>query len=93
MGGRTGSADGEFDSDGWYVMAGWRASRSWMPVARVEQFTLDTARRSATRQNNYTVGLLWAPVKYLRCQLDYTYEDYAAASGNNVLSLMFTGMF
>lgn len=93
IGGRTGSADGEFDSDGWYVMAGWRASDKWMPVARFEQFTLNTDRRSATRQNNYTVGLLWAPVKYLRCQLNYTYEDYAAASGNNVLSLMFTGMF
>ena len=92
IGGRTGSADGTLDSDGWYAMAGWRASDKWMPVARFEQFTLDTAHRSASRQNNYTVGLLWAPVKYLRCQLNYTYEDYAV-SGNNVLSLMFTGMF
>jgi len=94
MGGVTGMPDaGDMTSDGWYVMAGWRATRSLMPVARFENFTLDTARRAATRQNNYTVGLLWAPVKYLRCQLNYTYEDYAAAAGNNVLSLMFTGMF
>ena len=93
IGGRTGSADGEFDSDGWYVMAGWRAPHNLMPAVRFEQFTLDTASRSASRQNNYTVGLLWAPVKYLRCQLNYTYEDYAAGPANNVLSLMFTGMF
>ncbi len=93
IGGRTGSADGTLDSDGWYAMVGWRASDKWMPVARFEQFTLDTARRSASRQNNYTVGLLWAPVKYLRCQLNYTYEDYAASSARNVVAVMFTGMF
>ncbi|MDE6446544.1 MAG: OprO/OprP family phosphate-selective porin [Alistipes sp.] len=93
IGGRTGSDRGEFDSDGWYVMAGWRAPHNLMPAVRFEQFTLDTARRSASRQNNYTVGLLWAPVKYLRCQLNYTYEDSAAGASNNVLSLMFTGMF
>lgn len=93
IGGRTGSPDGEFDSDGWYLLAGWRASRSWMPVARFENFTPDTSDRSAGRQNNYTVGLLWAPVKFLRCQLNYTYEDYAASSDRNVVALMFTGVF
>ena len=98
IGGVTGLPDagGNMESDGWYVMAGWRAPHNLMPVARFEQFTPDTALRSQTRQNNYTVGLLWAPVKYLRCQLNYTYEDYGTASdiaGRNVLSVMFTGMF
>ena len=42
-----------------------------------------------------TAGLVWAPVKYLRCQLNYTYEDYAdrQTDGRNVLTAMFTGMF
>ncbi|MDE7077117.1 MAG: OprO/OprP family phosphate-selective porin [Alistipes sp.] len=98
IGGITGMADSgrNMQSDGWYVMAGWRAPHNLMPVARFENFTLDTDLRSQTRQNNYTVGLLWAPVKYLRCQLNYTYEDYGTASdlaGRNVLSVMFTGMF
>lgn len=93
IGGRTGSAGGEFRSDGWYVVAGWRAPHHLTPVARVEQFTLDTSDRSACLQTNYTVGLLWTPVKFLRCQIDYTYEDYAVSSGRNVVAVMFTGMF
>jgi hypothetical protein len=34
-------------------------------------------------------------VKYLRCQLNYTYEDYAsrAAANRNVVSLMLSGIF
>lgn len=94
IGGRTGRSDGgDFDSDGWYVLLGWRATRTLMPVVRYDTFTTDCARRSATHQTNYTAGIAWQPLKYLRCQLNYTYEDYAAGASNNVLSLMFTGMF
>ena len=47
------------------------------------------------RQTNYTAGILWQPVKYLRCQLDYTYEDYAShgVSNRNVVAVMFSGIF
>lgn len=40
-------------------------------------------------------GVVWQPVKYLRCQLNYTYEDYAsrAAANRNVVSLMLSGIF
>ena len=42
-----------------------------------------------------TAALTWQPVKYLRCQLNYTYEDYAArdVSGRNVVALMLSGIF
>ena len=96
IGGCTGRADGCFDSNGWYAMAGWRAPHDLTPVARVESFTEDDRIGSASRQTNYTVGLLWTPVKYLRCQLNYTYEEYGAAydlAGRNVVAVMFTGMF
>ncbi len=97
MGGITGMSDPvrNMKSDGWYLMAGWRVRPGLMPAARFERFTLDCDRRSATRQSNVTVGLSWTPVKYLLCQLDYTYEDYASGLGpdRNVVTLMFTGMF
>ena len=97
IGGTTGvSSAADFDSNGWYVLAGWRAPHNLMPVARFETFTENQAAASALRQTNYTVGLLWAPVKYLRCQLNYTYEDYGSAydlSGRNVVAVMFTGVF
>ena len=63
-------------------------------VESVEQFD-EVAGRSAARQTNYTAGVVWQPVKYLRCQLNYTYEDYAsrAAANRNVVSLMLSGIF
>ena len=65
-----------------------------MPVVRYDTFRENTSA-SDSRQTNYTAGLLWQPVKFLRCQLNYTYEDYAshAASNRNVVSLMLSGIF
>jgi len=101
VGGTTGIASTEtapandLNSDGWYAMVGWRVSHTWMPVARYESFYADSDARSDTRQTNYTVGVLWQPLKQLRCQLNYTYEDYALqTTGNkNVVSVMLTGIF
>lgn len=95
IGGTTGlPSGGDLDSDGWYAVAGWRATRTLMPALRYDTF-LENASESSTRQTNYTAGLLWQPLKYLRCQLNYTYEDYAsrAAANRHVVSLMLSGIF
>lgn len=86
---------GTLESEGWYAMAGWRATKSLMASARYDTFTDDVAKRSTTRQTNYTAGLTWQPVKYLRCQANYTYEDYNApeAKNRNVIALLVTGIF
>ena len=82
------------DSDGWYAVGGWRVTPSLMSVVRYDTF-LENSSESASRQTNYTAGVVWQPVKYLRCQLNYTYEDYAsrAAANRNVVSLMLSGIF
>lgn len=92
----------EQESQGWYVAAGWRATRSLQPVVRCDTFEEDL--RWNLRQTNYTAGLLWTPLKYLRCQLNYTFEDHyadakarAAAAGRDFgrhrVAVMLTGMF
>ncbi len=88
-------ARGEFDSDGWYATLGWRATKTLMPALRYESFTGNTAARSATRQQNWQVGLNWQPVKHLRCQLNYTYEACGSMIGadRNVVTVLFTGIF
>ena len=68
---------GDLDSEGWYAVAGWRVTKTLLPAVRYDTFLENTAR-SSSRQTNYTAALTWQPVKYLRCQLNYTYEDYAA---------------
>lgn len=101
VGGKTGivatetAPANDLNSDGWYAMLGWRATHALMPVARYESFYANSDVRSDTRQTNYTVGLLWQPFKQLRCQLNYTYENYATpkTGDKNVVALMLTGIF
>lgn len=83
----------ELDSEGWYAVAGWRATRTLLPVVRYDTFRESAA--SESRQTNYTAGVVWQPAKYLRCQLNYTYEDYAAreAANRNVVAVMVSGIF
>lgn len=100
IGGRTGYAAteeyaaGTFDSSGWYVLGGVRLTPSLMPVVRYDTLLSDTASDDS-RQTNWTAGILWHPVKYLRCQLNYTYEHYAAPgiADRNVVAVMFSGIF
>jgi len=100
IGGQTGIPDPEpgarksFRSSGWYVMGGWHATGTLMPVARYDTLLADTSD-SASRQTDYTLGLVWQPVKRLRCQLNYTYEDYrtSGAKDRNLVSVMLTGIF
>lgn len=100
IGGRTGYAAteeyaaGTFDSSGWYVLGGVRVTPSLMPVVRYDTLLSDTASDDS-RQTNWTAGILWHPVKYLRCQLNYTYEHYAAPgiADRNVVAVMFSGIF
>lgn len=84
----------DLDSEGWYAVAGWHVTPSLMPVVRYDTFRED-ASSSASRQTDYTAGLLWQPVKYFRCQLNYTYKEFAARSlsDRNVVAVMFTGIF
>lgn len=85
---------GLLESRGWYALGGWRATPTLTPLVRYDTF-LENASSDATRQTNWTAGLLWQPVRFLRCQLNYTCEQYAARDTDprNVVSLMFTGIF
>lgn len=91
MGGKTGLPESTevMESNGWYTMVGFRATRTLMPVVRYESFTLDNNNASATRQNNITAGLTWQPLKQFRFQVNYTYEDMGrdlgVASGSGVM--------
>lgn len=98
----SGARPVEQESQGWYVAAGWRATRSLQPVVRCDTFEEDL--RWNLRQTNYTAGLLWTPLKYLRCQLNYTFEDHYADAkaraagvdrdfGRHRVAVMLTGMF
>lgn len=78
IGGTTGGQT----SDGWYVMGGYRFCKNFMAVARYDTFTWDTDARSESSQESYTAGLLWQPIKYLRLQVNYMYENLLVGDRN-----------
>lgn len=82
------------ESGGWYAMGGIRATKSLLTAVRYDTFC-ENRLDSQTRRTNYTVALTWSPVKYLRCQFDYTYADFAHATTKNfhTMSLLLTGIF
>ena len=83
VGGVTGFESGEIDSEGWYALAGWRFKEGkWLVAARYDTFTENTDMRSATEQTNYTLGLAWKPLKFLRLQANYVHEDMAVGHRN-----------
>ncbi len=63
-------------------------------MARYDTLLADTSAH-ASRQTNYTAGLTWQPLKWLRGQLNYTYEDYkiSAAENRHVGSLLLSAIF
>lgn len=89
-----GGTTGDLKSGGWYAMGGLRAAGKWMFAARCESFTEDLALPD-TRQTNWTAGVTWQPVRFLRCQINYTYEHYACAAcpDRNVVAVMLSGIF
>ncbi len=100
IGGRTGAVNdngvvGEFNSSSVYGIAGYRFAKQWMAAVRYETFTENTDVDSSAQQN-YTAGVTWQPIKYLRCQLNYTFEQYGKNNPNpnrSVIGLMLTGSF
>ncbi|MEG0807997.1 MAG: porin [Alistipes sp.] len=89
-----GGTTDKLDSEGWYALAGWRVTRSLMPVVRYDTFR-ENIDLSSSRQTNYTAGLRWIPVKYLQCQLNYTYEEFAscAADDRHIVAVLLSGVF
>ncbi len=90
-----GGQAGEFRSQGLYASAGWWVHPKWMPALRYDYYNEELAGVGQLNQQNYTVGVLWQPVKWLRCQFNYIYEQYNASelADRNVVMLQFTGSF
>lgn len=84
-------------SEGAYVSAGWKfhtTKAGYGTVgARFDYFDEDVY--TSAREFNYTLGVAYQPLKYLRLQLDYTLKHYPhhhRALGNT-LAVMVSGIF
>lgn len=88
------SDDANMKSSSWYALAGVNIIPSLMLAARYDTFTYDTAN-DENRQDNYTVGVNYTPIKNLRLSINYTHEEYKYVdySPKNVVSAVVFGMF
>ena len=92
-----GGITGSLHSEGAYASAGWKfhtaKSGEGSVGARFDYFDEDVY--TSAREFNYTIGVTYQPLKYLRLQLNYAlkhypHQDRALA---NVLSVMVSGIF
>ncbi len=64
-------------SDGAYALAAYKVSRVVQPLVSYDYFKADT--NTDEHQSNYQIGVNVTPLKNLRIQAAYTYEDYHLA--------------
>lgn len=81
------------DAHGAYVTAGYRFDSPFTALARWEFFDENKAM-SGYRQVNYSVGVDYQPLKYLRMQLNYTFSTFNSERHDlSSINLMVSGIF
>jgi len=82
------------DAHGAYVTAGYRFDSPFTALARWEFFDENKAM-SGYRQVNYSVGVDYQPLKYLRMQLNYTFSTFNREGQSNLsgINFMVSGIF
>ena len=88
----VGGWTGDMKSSGWFASAGYWITPKFMGAARYDTF-LEDVDKSDSRQTNYTLGVEWRPIKPLRCQFNYTFEDLKWADNHHQIAMMITAMF
>jgi len=81
------------DSDGFYVVAGYKFAGKFQPLLKYDFMRKDLANENS-RQINYLVGFDYWPHKMFRVQVNYTYRTFIEKENNNgLLGIMLTARF
>lgn len=82
------------DAHGAYVTAGYRFDSPFTVLARWEFFDENMAMPGC-REVNYSVGVDYQPLKYLRMQLNYTFATFNREGQHNLngINFMVSGIF
>lgn len=66
---------GELNSGGFYVAGGYEFIKNWTAVARLDYFDDDIDNKDYSEQD-YTIGINYAPWKPVNLKLNYTLQNY-----------------
>jgi hypothetical protein len=81
------------DSDGFYLVAGYKFAGKFQPLLKYDFMRKDLANDNS-RQINYLVGFDYWPHKMFRLQVNYTYRTFMDPENNNgLLGIMLTARF
>lgn len=93
FGGKTGLLYDTVDAEGWYLLGGYYFCQKWSAAVRYDTYCEKaTEHYPKFEQSNYTVGLAWSPVKNIRIQANYVYEDHLVGH-RNLAMVQFTAGF
>ena len=81
------------DSDGFYVVAGYKFAGKFQPLLKYDYMRKDLADEDA-RQINYMAGFDYWPHQMFRLQINYTYRTFILKEKNSgLLGIMLTARF
>lgn len=77
----------------YYILGGLKLNKDWMVIARYEGLNQEDIKDS---RNRATLGAVYKPYPFLRCQLNYSLESCSEFGPNvnkSLLNLMLTAIF
>lgn len=77
----------------YYILGGLKLNKDWMVIARYEGLNQEDIKDS---RNRATLGAVYKPYPFLRCQLNYSLESCSKFGPNvnkSLLNLMLTAIF
>lgn len=84
---------GGMESEGVYAVAGYFVHPKFQPLLKYDYFQQDKTL-AATKENDYTIGLNYYPIKALRLQANYTYKAMGAGLRDiNYVAFQFFAVF
>ncbi|MBQ8424082.1 MAG: porin [Coprobacter sp.] len=79
-------------SEGVYAVVGYYVHPQVQPLLKYDYFKSDKALDSS-RESDFTVGLNYSPIKWIRLQANYTYKLISGSDNVNYLALQLFAIF
>lgn len=83
---------GGIKSQGAYAVAGYFLTEQLQTVAKYDYFQQDKTD-AASKETDYSLGLNYYPVKFLRLQANYTYKNFRSEKDTHYLAVQLFALF
>ncbi|MDR3094680.1 MAG: OprO/OprP family phosphate-selective porin [Bacteroidales bacterium] len=88
----TDPAGNDWDSEGFYVLAGYCFAQKVQPIVKYDYWHKDKTDHNNLKQE-YLVGISYTPVKHLRLQVNYAFRQNIGMNNSSYMGVQMCGNF